>query len=145
MFTPLAVCAEVNEPQAPALPQVTVQSAPLVIESFVSVTLIAVMEEVATEVGRALVKTIMMGGAVVMVMTAVTNLLLSAVEAAFMVTVLPVGTAAGAMKVVAVSLAVCAAVNEPHAPALPQVTLQSTPAFVPSLATCALTITELPT
>ncbi len=84
------------------------------------------------------------GGAVVIVIDAVTDLVPSAVEAALMVTVLPVGTAAGAANVVATSLAVCVTVNEPQL-ALPQVTLQSTPAFVPSLATCALTITELVT
>ena len=43
------------------------------------------------------------------------------------------------------SVAVCATENEPQAPALPQVTLQSTPALVPSLAMWALTITELVT
>jgi hypothetical protein len=83
------------------------------------------------------------GGANVIVVVMVTNLVPSAVEAALIVTVVPVGTAAGAAYVVATSLAVCVTVNEPHAPALPQVTLQSTPRLAPSFATCALTITEV--
>jgi hypothetical protein len=83
-----------------------------------------------------------MGGAKVIVVAEDTDLVALAVEVALMVTVLPVGTLAGAVNVVVASLAVCATVNEPQL-ALPQVTLQSTPALVTSFAMCALTITEV--
>jgi hypothetical protein len=63
--------------------------------------------------------------------------LVSVVEVATIVTVLPVGTAAGAVKVVALPLAVCAGAKEPQFPGLPQVTVQSTPAFAESLVTVA--------
>jgi hypothetical protein len=42
-------------------------------------------------------------------------------------------------------LAVWAGLNVPHAPALPQVTVQSTPLFVPSLVTVAETLVMPPT
>jgi hypothetical protein len=74
-----------------------------------------------------------------MATVAVTVLVLSAWAAAVMVTVPPVGAAAGAVKVVGAPLAVCAALTEPHA-ALAQVTVQSTPAFVESLAIRAVNI-----
>jgi hypothetical protein len=53
-----------------------------------------------------------------------------------MVTVFPVGTAAGAVNCVVTPLAVCVALNAPHC-APPQVTLQLTPPFCVSLVTVA--------
>jgi hypothetical protein len=61
----------------------------------------------------------------------------SVVEVAVMVTAPPAGSAPGAVNVVAAPLAVCAEENEPHIPGLPQVTVQSTPAFAASLLTVA--------
>jgi hypothetical protein len=58
---------------------------------------------------------------------------------AVMVTVLPLGTKAGAVYVVGASLAVCAGWNEPHFE-LPQVTVQSTPRFLGSFKMEALTV-----
>jgi len=51
---------------------------------------------------------------------------------------LPVGTAEGAVYVVAVPLAVLVGLNPPQAPALPQVADQVTPAFLESLLTTAV-------
>jgi hypothetical protein len=59
-----------------------------------------------------------------------------AVDAALIVTVLPVGTLEGAVYTVVVPLAVWTGEKEPQF-ALPQATVQSTPAFVPSFATLA--------
>jgi hypothetical protein len=60
------------------------------------------------------------------------------VDVAVMVTVPPVGIALGAVNVVEAPLAVCAGENEPQAPTLPQLTVQSTPAFAGSLLTVAI-------
>lgn len=64
-------------------------------------------------------------------------LLESAVDVAVMITVLPAGTASGAVKVVATALDVCVGEKEPQAPGLPQITVQSTPAAAVSLLTAA--------
>jgi hypothetical protein len=58
------------------------------------------------------------------------------VEVALMVTVLPLGAAAGAVNVATAPLGVCAVI-EPQAPTLPQVNVQSTPASLGSLVTVA--------
>jgi hypothetical protein len=60
------------------------------------------------------------------------------VEVAVMVTELPAGTAMGDVKVVAMPLAVCVGEKVPHAPVVPQVTVQSTPALPGSLLTVAI-------
>jgi hypothetical protein len=54
------------------------------------------------------------------------------------VTVPPVGIAPGAEKSVAPPLAVVEALNDPHAPVLPQVRLHVTPALAVSFATNAV-------
>src|SRR6266849_2060937 len=90
VFAPLAVCAGLNAPQL-ALPQVTVQSTPAFVESFETVALICAVELTASDAGGAVVKAMLMGGVVVMVTLAVTNLVLFAVDAALIVTVFPVG------------------------------------------------------
>ena len=61
----------------------------------------------------------------------------SVVDVAIIVTELPVGTDVGAVKVVVAPLAVCVGENEPQAPELPQVTVQSTPPLAASLLTVA--------
>jgi hypothetical protein len=73
----------------------------------------------------------------VTVTVSVALLLVSVEDVAVMVTVLLAGTEAGAVKVVVAPLAVCVGEKEPQAPALPQVTVQSTPAFAASLLTVA--------
>ena len=77
------------------------------------------------------------GTPAVTVRVSVKLLLASAVDVAVMVTVLPAGTATGAVKVVVEPLAVCVGEKEPQAGALPQVTVQSTPALAGSLLTVA--------
>lgn len=72
----------------------------------------------------------------VMVAETVAELLSTAV--AVTVTVLPVGTAAGAVYMVAALLAVATGLKLPQAPALPQVTVQFTPPFAESLLTTAV-------
>jgi len=71
------------------------------------------------------------------VIVADADLVVSVTEVAVTVTVFPVGTAVGAVKIVAPPLAVCAPLNEPHAE-LPQVTVHRTPAFAGSFATFAV-------
>jgi hypothetical protein len=61
------------------------------------------------------------------------------VEVAMMVTLLPSGMSEGAVKVVEPPLAVCVGLNEPQAPVLPQVAVQSTPSLRESLVTVAAT------
>jgi hypothetical protein len=66
-------------------------------------------------------------------------------EVAVMVTVLLVGTATGAEKSVATPLPELEALRVPQAPALPQVTVQLTPAFEESFATNAVNAAPLET
>lgn len=80
----------------------------------------------------------------VIVTVAVAVLVGSAVEVAVMVTALPGGTEAGAVKEVVAPLAVCVGLNEPQLEPL-QVTVQSTPAFAASLATAAPIVACVPT
>lgn len=80
----------------------------------------------------------LLGGTLAVMVTVSTAVLVgSVVEAAVIVTVLPVGTEAGAVNVVVTPLAVCAGEKVPHAPEVPQVTVQSTPALAVSLLTVA--------
>jgi len=80
----------------------------------------------------------LLGGTLaVMVTVSAAVLVGSVVEAAVIVTVLPDGTETGAVNVVVAPLAVCAGEKFPHAPGLPQVTVQSTPASAASLLTVA--------
>jgi hypothetical protein len=62
----------------------------------------------------------------------------SVTDVALTVTVLPLGTADGAVYVVAAPLAVPVGLKLPHAPELPQVTDQVTPALAESLLTVAV-------
>ncbi len=80
----------------------------------------------------------LLGGTLAVMVTVSSAVLVgSVVEAAVIVTVLPAGTEAGAVNVVAAPLAVCAGEKVPHAPGPPQLTVQSTPASAVSLATVA--------
>jgi hypothetical protein len=81
-----------------------------------------------------------MSGAEKIVMEAEIDFVLSAAEVAMTVTDLSVGTAAAAMYVVALPLAVCAESNEPQAPALSHVTDQFTPIFEGSFVTTAVIV-----
>lgn len=71
------------------------------------------------------------------------NAVLSVVETASRVTALPFGKTAGAEYVAGAPLAVCEVI-EPQAPGLPQLTVQSTPPLLGSLATVALTVPDPP-
>jgi hypothetical protein len=57
----------------------------------------------------------------------------SVLDVAVIVTLPPTGTAVGAVNVVGAPLAVCVGEKIPHAPGLPQLTVQSIPAFAVSL------------
>ena len=83
-----------NEPHAPAVPQVTVQSAPWV--SLVRVTERLAVVLTAMLFGGAIVKTIVIAGGV-MVTVALADFVVSAVEVAVIVTVIPAGTPPGAV------------------------------------------------
>ncbi len=72
-----------------------------------------------------------------MVIVAVADLVVSETEVATIVTVFPVGTEPGAVKVVAVPLPVAVGLNVPH-DELPHVTVQFTPALLLSLLTAAV-------
>jgi hypothetical protein len=99
---PLAVCAGLKEPQS-ELPQATVQSKPRFLGSLRTVALIMAGALVAKEAGGAWLKKIAPG---VTVTVAVTDLLVSVLAVAVMVTVLPAGTVAGTVNLVAELLAV---------------------------------------
>jgi hypothetical protein len=71
------------------------------------------------------------------VIVADADLVVSVTEVAVTVTVFPVGTAAGATKIVAPPLAVDAGLNDPHGEP-PHVTVHFTPAFALSFATFAV-------
>jgi hypothetical protein len=77
------------------------------------------------------------GTPAVTVTVSVAFLLGSDVDVAVIVTVLPAGTALGAVNVVVAPLAVFVGEKVPQAPGLPQVTVQSTPLPAGSLLTVA--------
>jgi hypothetical protein len=97
---------------------------------------------ICKEDGGATVKTMEIAGLIVT--TAVTVFVGSAVAAAVMLTVPPVGTVRGAVNVVVAPLAVCVGLKEPQLPPLHD-TVQSTPRFCESLATVALIMACAPT
>jgi hypothetical protein len=92
---PFAVCVGLNEPQV-LLPQVTVQFTPALAGSLATVALTVAVALVCKMVGGACVKVIVMGAGV-MVTVANTVFVGSALEAAVIVTVPPVGTRVGAV------------------------------------------------
>jgi hypothetical protein len=135
---PLAVLVGLNPPQAPMLPQVTDQVTPAFAESLLTTAVSDVVALVWSEEGGSGLKATEIGTAAVMVMVADADFVVSVTEVAVTVTVLPVGTADGAVYVVAEPLAVLVELNPPQAPVLPQVTDQVTPAFAESLLTTAV-------
>jgi hypothetical protein len=94
--TSLAVWVGANDPQS-ALPQVTDQSTPACDESFTTFAVIGLVAPMFIDDGGGGLKETMIGGATVMEMLAEIDFVLSAVEVAVTFTVLPVGTAAGAV------------------------------------------------
>jgi hypothetical protein len=93
---------------------------------------------VPKEAGGALAKAIETAAPVI-ITVAKTDLLVSALAVALIVTALPAGMTAGAVNVVAEPLAVCLGFKEPQLE-LPQVRLQFTPLFPLSFVTVVLTI-----
>lgn len=125
--------------------QLTVQSTPAFAESLLTVAEIEAVPLTARVAGGACVMEIEIGAvAEVIVTVAVALLLLSVVEKAVMLTVLPVGTADGGVYIVVAPLAVCVVEKDPQAPALPQLTAQSTPAFAESFVTVAASAAVAP-
>jgi len=95
--TSLAVWAGANDPQA-ELPQVTVQSTPAFDESFVTRAVSGLfVPSCIDDGGSGWKETLIGGGVVLMVIVAETDFVGSACEVAVTFTVLPVGTAAGAV------------------------------------------------
>lgn len=87
-----------NEPQAPALPQVTDQSTPALVESFETTAVTGVVAFTCIDVGGGGLKTIEIGGGTaVIVIVAEADFVASACEVAVTLTVPPEGTAAGAV------------------------------------------------
>ncbi len=86
-----------KEPQAPALPQATVQSTPWFVPSFVTVAPTFIMPPTPRLTGGTIEKPTLIGETVTMVTMALLDAVGSAVEVAIMVTVFSRGTLAGAV------------------------------------------------
>ncbi len=91
------MCPGLNEPQAPALPHVAVQSTPLLAGSFVTVAATFTGPLTFRLTGGAIERATATGAPAITVMVAEADLLGSAVEVAVRVTVFPAGTLAGAV------------------------------------------------
>jgi hypothetical protein len=128
------VCVKLNDPQA-ELPHVTDQSTPVFNASPVTTAVSGLAVLTCIDGGGPGLKDTLI--APVIVIAAEIDFVLSPVEVAFTVTMPPVGTAAGAVYVVAPPLGVWAGANDPQA-ALLQLTDQSTPASDESFATVAV-------
>ncbi len=90
------MCAGLNDPQAPALPQLAVQSTPLFPGSFVTVAATFAVPLTFKLTGGAIGIATATGGAVT-VIVAEADLVVSAVDVAVRVTVFPAGALAGAV------------------------------------------------
>ena len=86
-----------NEPQAPALPQLALQSTPLFAGSLVTVAATFAVLLTVRLPGGAIEKATAIGAPAVTLIVAEADLVASAVEVAVMVTVPPAGTLAGAV------------------------------------------------
>jgi hypothetical protein len=139
---PLAVGVGLTLPQAPApwLAQVTVQVTPALAESLLTVAVKGVVAPVTTLMVGGVTLTLIDPLAGVTVMVALAETVGSVTEVAVTVTVPPLGTAAGAVYVVAVPLAVWVGATLPQAPVVVQETLQVTPPFAESLPTEAVSV-----
>lgn len=123
-------------PQAPALPQVALQSTPRLPAVGVTVAASVACDPVINVVGNdGAARLTTTGVVVMMVAIADVDFVGSVVEVAVMVTVPPEGTVAGPVKIAGAPLAVCALI----CPQLvePQLNLQSTPAEALSWVTVA--------
>lgn len=96
MAVPLAVEVELKEPQAPELPQVTVQVTPPFLVSLLTTAVRLLVAPTMSDVGGTGLRATVIPGAV-MVMVADWDLVVSVTEVAVTVTVPPVGIAAGAV------------------------------------------------
>jgi hypothetical protein len=134
---PLGVWIRLKEPHD-ELPQVTLHRAPRFWTSLVTVATRLVWLLGAREVGGSGAEKAMAMGGPFRATVTVTFLLRSAVDTAVTLTEFPVGSAVGAINVVGLPLAVCAGLNEPHL-ADSQLTCQSSPMFIESFTTVAIT------
>jgi hypothetical protein len=118
-------------PQAPALPQFTVHVTCGLLElSLLTNAVSCSLEFTRTALGGAgLKETVTAPLGPVMVRVAEADLVGSVTEVAVMVTVLPVGTAEGAVYMVALPVEVVVGLKVPQAPALPQLAVQVTCGF----------------
>ena len=127
------------------LGQLIVQFTPALVKSFVTVAATFAVALTFMLLGGKWLDVNTMEVAVegVIVTVAVTDFVLSAVEVAVMVTVLPEGTVAGAVKTIGLPLTVCGGVRlnvpQPGA-ATAQITLQSTPLPMLSFVTVAIMV-----
>jgi hypothetical protein len=140
---PLAVCAGLNDPHAVLLHE-TVHFTPPFALSFATFAARLAVAFTTSEVGAAEASVTAIGctGAVI-VIVAEADFVVSVTDVAVTVTVFPVGTAAGAVKVVDAPLGVDGGVNDPHGEP-PQVTVQFTPPFALSFATFAVIFVVVP-
>ena len=99
MGDPLAVVAGLKLPQAPELPQVTVQLTPPFLLSLLTTAVRLVVVPVTSDVGAAGLNVTEMagGGGAVIVIVAEADFVVSETDVAVTVTVLLVGTAEGAV------------------------------------------------
>ncbi len=128
MFPTLAVCAgeRLKVPQFPTLPQVAVQSMPRLLGSFTTLAEMLVCAPAVMDAGGAGDMVTTIGAAVITVATEEADLVASAVAVAVIVTVPFAGTPVGAVKVVAIPLAVWLGASSPQT-VLPHCSVQSTP------------------
>jgi hypothetical protein len=127
-----------------ALPQVTFQVTPALALSLPTTAVrFALVPPPSDAGGAGLSETVMGAPGAEMVMVATAVLVESVTDDAVMVIEAGLGTVAGAVYTVAAPLAVFAAEKAPQC-ALPQATLQATPAFALSLLTMAVRLAVLP-
>jgi hypothetical protein len=140
--TSLPVVVGLNEPQ-PALAQVTVQlTCGLAETSLVIVALIGTVALTCSDAGGVPPKVTVIGSGGMIVIFAEMDMLLSDAAVAVTVTVLPGGTAGGAVYVAGLLLRLVLGLTEPHAPVLPQVTDQLITEFDGLLSTAAKSVAE---
>ena len=97
MAVPLAVEAELTEPQAPEVPQVTVHVTPPFLESLLTTAVRLAVAVATSEVGGVGLSARVIAAGGVTVMVAEADLVVSVTEVAMTVTVAGAGTAAGAV------------------------------------------------
>jgi hypothetical protein len=138
---PLAVEVGAKLPQAVAL-QVTVHLTPALALSLLTTAVRLVVEPAASDIGGVGFRATEMGGAALIVIVAEAVLVVSVTEVAVTVTVAGLGTALGAVYVVAAPLAVDVGETLPHEE---QLTVHLTPALALSFVTLAVMLVVAPT